>query len=239
VSTGSGLLYVAMQPEGYRVRSAESVLLDNDSNQLSFAATSSGRDLWVETLSKGSPQLVQISPAASCRIDNAETPALSGEATLAFVREDNGRGSLWTFDLHRCGNLDNAAAVRLTAPGFDVRTVSPAAHDALLISAVYQHREAVFTVVPGKSPQLLAESDGPLDSPALSPDGRMLAVRELISGRWQLKLVDLSSSTWEQLTRGDCNAYTPSWEGNSILFYATDCMRGLGLTALTSVELDR
>jgi hypothetical protein len=41
------------------------------------------------------------------------------------------------------------------------------------------------------------------------------------------------------LTANDCNAYQPTWRTSSQILYATDCGRGLGLTALASAELSR
>jgi WD40-like Beta Propeller Repeat len=244
VSTDTGLMYVAMEPDGYRIQRTELGLPNTTSDQLSFATTPSGRDIWVESNSGGMSRLAQIVPArnetTNCQIDHAETPALSDDGSLlAFVREDQGRGSLWTRDLRHCRDSENGGPQRVTAPPFDVRTVSATVNHTFLIGAVYQGQERVFIVASGKSPQLLAEARGQLDSPALSPDGKALAVRELIAERWQLMLLNLSSRRWEQLTHGDCNAYTPSWKNDRTLLYATDCMRGLGLTALTSLELDR
>ena len=107
------------------------------------------------------------------------------------------------------------------------------------MSAIDQGKERIFGVSRDTAPQLLAEANGPLNSPALSPDGRLLAVRELISHRWQLVSFDLSSHAWKRLTHGDCNAYTPSWQDNHALLYATDCRRGMGLTALAPLKIDR
>ena len=238
VDTRSEIFYVAMLSNGYRVRSTRSSIPDEGAHQLSFAVAHSGRSIWIETISKGIPQVRGNSPVGTCRIENAETPALSGEMLLAFLREDRGRGSLWTLDLRRCSYPDSATPVRLTPPEFDVRTICPAPHDALLISAFYQGRESVFTILPGESPQLLAEANHRLESPAISPDGKILAIRELIAERWQLELFEISSRTWKQLTRSDCNAYTPSWKDDRTLLYATDCMRGLGLTTMTSIGLE-
>jgi hypothetical protein len=244
VSTDPGLIYVAMQPDGYRVRSTEVAFPFGGSNQLSFAASPTGGAVWVETVAEGGSRLAPIGSgangAAHCRIVNAESPALSDDgANLAFVREDHGRGSLWAFDLKRCRDSGQAMPVRLTPAMFDVRTLSATADRAFLISAVYKRKERVFTVAPGGPPQLLAEFGGPLDAPSLSPDGKVLAVRQLVAERWQLMLLDLQSRTWKQLTHADCNAYTPSWKDNRTLLYATDCMRGMGLTTLASLEVDR
>lgn len=240
VTTDAGLFYVVMASDGYRVRNSETPLPDSSSDQLSFAASSAGRDVWIETISNQVPRLAPIASGPNCAINDAATPALSEDKSIvAFVREDHGHGSLWALDLRHCDDLDKALPVRMTPPAFDVRAVSAAANHTFLISAVYQDQERVFTVAPGEDPKLMAEANSALDSPALSPDGKVLAVRELVAQRWQLMLLDLSSRSWEQLTRADCNAYTPSWKDNRTLLYATDCMRGVGLATLASLELDR
>jgi Tol biopolymer transport system component len=137
-----------------------------------------------------------------------------------------------------------AAPERITSSAFDVRTIAAGLDGSFIMSAVHQGKERIYKVSPGgvspgTEPRLLAESDGPLNSPALSPDGRLLVVRKLVSHRWQLASLDLSSRVWKQLTYGDCNAYTPSWQDSRTLLYATDCMRGMGLTALASLKIDR
>jgi WD40 repeat protein len=171
----------------------------------------------------------------ACQINNGESPALSGDGTrLGFLREDRGRGSLWMTDLLDCG-----PGTKITPPSFDVRTLAAGPNNSFVMSAVYQGKERVFTVSPGAAPQLLAEAEGPLNSPAWSPDGRVLVVRELVSHRWQLASLDLSSRVWKQLTHGDCNAFTPSWKDDDRLLYATDCMRGMGLMGLASLTVER
>jgi hypothetical protein len=112
---------------------------------------------------------------------------------------------------------------------FDVRTLSAGPSGNLFFSAVYQERERIFELLPGESLKLVASD---LDSPSPSPSGAVIAARKLIAGRWQLVSFDLSSGTEKQLTFADCNAYTPSWKDANTLLYATDCARGLGLTAL-------
>jgi hypothetical protein len=41
----------------------------------------------------------------------------------------------------------------------------------------------------------------------------------------------------QQLTHASCNAISPSWEGPGTLLYATDCGRGLGLSAIARMTL--
>ena len=243
VSTSTGLLYVAMEPSGYLVRGAQMPSPAADSNQLSFAANASGQDIWVETVENGSSQVARIAGmngSTNCRIDNAETPALAFDGTrIAFLREELGRGSLWVDEVSHCNDPDRAEPVRITGSPFDVRTVSATINGRFLISAVYQGLEQVFTIAPGESPQLLAEADTPLDAPSLSGDGETLIVRKLIAERWQLMSLELRSGRWKQLTYGDCNAYTPSWQDDHTVLFATDCLRGLGLTSVASLEVNR
>ncbi|MBV8674475.1 MAG: PD40 domain-containing protein, partial [Acidobacteriaceae bacterium] len=202
--------------------------------------TRAGNAIWIETASEGVPRSARITSSPNCAIDNAETPSLSADGSiLAFVREDHGRGSLWVVDTRRCNDPATVHPVRITPPEFDVRSMSPGANNTFLISSVYGGLERVFAVKPGESPRLLAEAGAPLDSPSLSPDGKAIALRELIAERWQLMLLNLSSRTWKQLTYGDCNAYTPSWQDNRTLLYATDCMRGIGFSTLASLQVDR
>jgi hypothetical protein len=79
---------------------------------------------------------------------------------------------------------------------------------------------------------------GNIASFALSLDERLLAFTRLEHNRWQLGYVDLATRRETILTSGDCNAYTPGWTGPRTIAYATDCDRGLGLTALASIHLD-
>jgi Glycosyltransferase family 87 len=245
-ASDGGLLYVAMLRDGYRVRNAETPLADvypepdPAADQLSFAASRpTNNELWIESASEKGSQLIHVIPgklAQTCEITNGEHPVLSSDKRhLAFLREDRGRGSLWTVGLRDC----ETAAEKITPPAFDVRTLAAGPEGSFVISAVHQGRERIYEVSPGAEPRLLAETNGPLSSPALSDDGKLLVVRERVSYRWQLASLDLSSHVWKQLTYGDCNAYTPAWQGNGTVLYATDCMRGMGLTSLTSLNIDR
>ncbi len=249
VATDAGVAYLAMLRRGYRVLSTNEASFVNNqaprsADELSFATTRSGKDVWIEEASAVGSRIVHVvekSQTPSVAIDDAETPALSGdESLLAFVREDHGHGSLWIIDLRKwSGPGSSNAPVKVTSESFDVRSVAAGAGNTFLVSAVSRGRESIFVAEDGLPPQLLAQGNGPLDSPAISPDGKVLAVRELIAERWQLVSLDLSSHMWKQLTHGDCNAYTPSWKDDHTLLYATDCMRGMGLATLASLTVDR
>lgn len=244
VSTVDGFQYVAMRQDGYRVLRDDGAGPDvisrrePDGDELSFAASGSGQATWVEVASVSGSRLIDVDSdgrMSAREIDDAEAPALSrDDSVLGFVREDRGRGSLWTINLR-----EGTVPMRITLPAYDVRSVAAGPGGMFLMSAVYQGRERIFTVSPGAIPQLMIGGDEALDSPAISPDGTMLVVRKLMLHRWQLMSFDLSSRGWRQLTHGDCNAYTPSWKDRDTLLYATDCMRGVGLTSLATMRVDR
>jgi hypothetical protein len=92
-------------------------------------------------------------------------------------------------------------------------------------------------MIPGEKPRLFLFTDEDVDSPAVSPDGRLVAFRKLVHNRWQLAYVDVATGHEGMLTFGDCNVYSPGWVGPLSLAYATDCGRGLGLSALALVEI--
>jgi len=74
----------------------------------------------------------------------------------------------------------------------------------------------------------------------VSPDGRWLAYAELDHGNWQLWLLALPGGERRRLTNADCNAISPAWRPDSkTLIYATDCGRGVALTALAELQLNR
>jgi hypothetical protein len=249
ISSRDALLYVAMLRNGYRILrdgTSYSLNLQGDTytpDQLSFATNRLDGDAWIEEASEGGSRLIHFAAGVpdpgACPISDAESPALSADGSrLAFLREDHGHGSLWMIDRKNCAaNQGAVSPVRLTSAAYDVRTLGAGPSGTFLISAIEKGRERIYTVSPQHSMQLLIDDDGAPNSPAVSPSGKLLAMRKLVSGRWQLVLVDLSSGKRTQLTSGDCSAYTPSWKDNNTLLYATDCMRGLGLTTIASLKI--
>jgi hypothetical protein len=247
VQTKAGLLYVAMNHEYRILRDGKPLSepgMDRSfaSDQLSFTASQSGEDIWLELASGATSRVVRVAPEnadrAACEIDDAESPALSPDGSqLAFLREERGIGSLWLFDPKSCdtgGKREDP--VRITSPALDVRATAAGPADSWLFSAVSQGRKKIYTVSRDHSPQLLIDVKTDLDSPSVAPAGKRIVVRKEIAGRWQLVTFDLSpelqAHTGEQLTFGDCNAYTPSWKDDTTVIYATDCARGMGLSTL-------
>ncbi|MBB6146609.1 hypothetical protein HNQ77_004588 [Silvibacterium bohemicum] len=251
-AASGSILYVAMRSNGYEILRDGSplALRQNDAtlsnDELSFAASSDGRDIWVEETSVEGSRLARTSsanPAAgSCTVEDAEDGALSADgATLAFLREKRGQGSLWIFATRSC---DGATATpgkpqRLTPAEWDVRTLSAAPGGGWLLSAVTPQthgRESLFQISADGSPRLLAQESSDFDSPAVSPDGSRLILRRMIAGRWQLVVFEPASGKNRQLTFSDCNACTPTWKDEETLLYATDCERGMGMTGLAEMH---
>ncbi len=121
---------------------------------------------------------------------------------------------------------------RIVEHPYDVRDVTFASSGWMMFAARVNGRISIFNMIPGEKPRLFLSPDEDVDSPAVSPDERLVAFRKLVHGRWQLAYVDVATGHERMLTFGDCNAYSPAWIGPLKIAYATDCGRGLGLSAL-------
>lgn len=245
-----GYLSVAMLPEGYRVldqkggaiASRSSIAkLARFSDQLSYAITPDHSVLLEIADSSGSRIL--RADDNSIITQDSESPAVSPDgATLAFLREPKGRGRLWIAHMHTAPSGGARTSldppVRVTSDDYDVRSVSFMRSGALLFLARRNGEFSLYSVQPGSSPALVF---GPREmaSFAVSPDEDGIAFTELIRNRWQLAALDTHSGRVTVLTRTDCNAYTPAWLNSTTIIYATDCGRGMGLSALAQVEVPR
>ena len=171
-------------------------------------------------------------------IADAEAPAISaGGASVAFIREVKGRGSLWFLRLGQpVGGLHDTSVEIVNVP-YDVRDVSFAPSGRILFAAKAEGHLSIFSVVPGSEPKVFLSEDGDVDSPAVSSDERFVAFRKLVDSRWQLGYIEVANGREQMLTSGDCNAYSPEWADPETIEYATDCGRGLGLSALASIRI--
>ena len=173
-------------------------------------------------------------------ISDGESPVLSRDGRrLGFVREIHGRGSLWMADLSQNGDARDAVNAQMLLPdSFDVRGAAFMPRGDIVLMARRAGKNQLFTLRPGGVPAgYLGETHDVL-SPSISEDGTKLVVAELIHDRWQLVRIALANGDRKQLTFADCNAYAPAWRDEHTVVYATDCGRGMGLTALAYVAVD-
>ena len=77
----------------------------------------------------------------------------------------------------------------------------------------------------------------PARYPSISPDGKRIAFSRRDHGSWHLVVRELTNGVERRITHGSCNAISPSWQSAQTLLYATDCGRGVGLSAIARVSL--
>jgi hypothetical protein len=232
------ILFVGMRPEAYEVLNQKDEVVAplpsgaTPVDQLSFTAT--GESLLVEIADATGSRVVRSSDAITLAND-AESPAVSRDGlTLAYIREVKGRGYLRTSELsppHR--------DLQLTDESYDVRQASFLGSERLVVAAKHNEHISLFIVSPGQQFSPFFSAAGDIGGFAISPDDRLIAFTELVRSRWQLAVLEMQSGRVTTLTAIDCNAFRPTWSSATEILYATDCGRGLGLTALARAELPR
>ena len=159
-----------------------------------------------------------------------------------FVREVRGRGSLWMKDLNAHNILESAGAIEreVVTADYDVLEAGFAGDAAgIIFAAQPRGGPALFRV--GRESSAIAQISSGSGSryPAGSPDGLQIAYSRLRHGNWQIWVKRQDSAVERQLTEGECNSISPAWTQDSKeLIYATDCGRGVGLTALARMPVN-
>ena len=229
--TDTELRYISFTQSGYHLVTTDedSTSVDPSGNDdLSFTGNSG--HIWVEQALVPRSQVVEGREPLRVVLDDAREPMLSAdEQSLAFVRDDHGRGRLM---VRRAFQSDAASESALTPSSLNI-------YEASFVS----EREYVFSAVDdGQPPQIYltdaAHSNAPLALgesryPALSPDGRWLAYSHLQHGVWNLWLRDQRTAETRRIADVPCNQIQPTWEDDSrTLLYGTDCGRSLWFTAV-------
>ncbi len=164
-----------------------------------------------------------------------QQPSMSPDGEwVAFIREERGVSSAWLLKLS-----SSASPRRVYTTQRSLFEVTVGKDGDLIIAEGEVTSPRLLSVDHmNNAIQPLSEITGAVRFPALSPDGNQLAFSRRSLGSWHLYVRDLSSGTEQQLTRGSCNAVSPSWQNARTLLYATDCGRGLGLSAIASASLE-
>jgi hypothetical protein len=163
-----------------------------------------------------------------------QEPALSPNGKwLAFIREGQGGNTVWLLP------TDSAAdpQMLLSAPyhPIDVSVTS----EGDVIASVGEPSDPYLVLVRRLTQEatLLPGFPQPARYPSISPDGERVAFSRREHGSWHLVVRKLTNGVERQLTHGSCNAISPSWQDAQTLLYATDCGRGVELSALASVSV--
>jgi hypothetical protein len=240
VSTEEGIVFTEMQPRRY-----EAVLLKETTfrqipisgDALSIAGAGTIPALYSELT--GHQSFITRLPIEEPRsaietLTEGQEPALSANGKwLAFVREEQGQSSGWllatdskNLPLMVLPSSYHALDVTVTSDG-DVIAAAGRTSDPHLFVVRHRTREVVE----------LTKFPHPARYPSVSPDGNRLAFSRRDHGFWHLVIREFASGREQQLTHASCNAVSPSWENSSMLLYATDCGRGVGLSAIARIAL--
>jgi len=201
---------------------------------------------WAEMITKGKSRIVRFNPRLpvngaadfEVEVEDAEQPVASADGEwLLFIREVQGRNSLW---LRHLGN-PGAGDRQIAEANYDVREAAFFPDDRIAFSSRHNGRFRLFAVDTDSGG--IKEMPAPGCSaryPAASGDGEWLAFSCEQTGTWQLHAMNLRTRSQTQLTDADCNSVSPAWTSDSkSLIYASDCGRGLGLTALAKLSVVR
>lgn len=183
-------------------------------------------------------KIVRSSVAASGQsldfIAEGQNPVMSSDGMwLLFTQTEGSTNSVW---LAAADSVAPPSLVLRTTenimdvtfgPGENVIAAAGAVGDPYLV--VVNRARGTIEPMPGVA--------RPARYPSLSPGGTRLAFSRREAGSWQLVVRNLVTGRDHQLTSAPCNATLPSWQDDRTILYATDCGRGLGLTALARVAL--
>jgi Tol biopolymer transport system component len=176
-------------------------------------------------------QIVEIGNPSRVVINDAREPMLSADGqSLAFVRDDRGRGRLMVRTAFQSTATNQAA---LTPSSLNIYEASFLSKNEYAFSAVEgRHPPQIFLTDAAhlNTPLALGESR----YPALSTDGRWMAYSRLDRGVWNLWLRNQRTGLTRRIADEPCNQIQPAWEGDSkTLLYSTDCGRNLWFTAVS------
>jgi Glycosyltransferase family 87/WD40-like Beta Propeller Repeat len=220
--------FVALLSDGYHlaVDRLGAVQFSSTSHDDYLAVTAANGERWVEQTGHESTIIPSLEERGHIR--QAESPVASLDGRwLAFLRENRGRARIWIHDQEQPAQADKP----LTPPALNVFEMSFLPKGELVFSAESAGRPSLFITDQEGSIRSLGMDDARY--PSVSPDGHWLAYSELQGGNWNLWLRNLGDGETLRLTHAACNTIEPAWTADSqTVVYASDCGRGLWLTAL-------
>lgn len=202
---------------------------------------------WAELATNTGSRIVRFSTAAplhslsevTVEVKGAEQPVVSSDGgLLAFMREVGGRNSLWTRQLK---GQPRSPDRQIAGPDYDVREASFFPDHRVIFSSRRDGRFRLYVTNPlSATVEEMSPPNCSARYPAISRDGKWMAFSCELDGTWQLQALNFETGKQFQFTDGDCNCISPAWTLDSkSLIYATDCGRGLGMTALAKLSAFR
>ena len=248
-----GITASVMTVGGYTLRRAEGSqvweLPRRDGDWLHPASAPASNSLWAERATSNGSQVMRFAdepqlethPTAFPEIGDAEEPIVSFDGKLiAFFREDRGRNALWIQSEQSNAARPSTDSHRMVGKEFDPREAAFLSDERIIFSSKRSGKFALYTVTSSGAIEQIEKPACSARYPAGSPDGKWIAFSCEERGNWQLHALNMNDSHDVQLTTGECNSITPAWAADSkSLIYATDCGRGVGLTALAEVTVPR
>jgi len=249
----AGAFVTTMTPAHYTVRRLQNGtatdLVESSSDFFHAAAADNTNSVWAEQATPDGSRVLRftVNPSGQAHIEateaaDAQEPAVSRDGQLlAFLRPIKGRNSLW---VRRIGatSLTGGAAQLFEVAGeeYDVHEAAFLSDHRLIFSSKVTGSFGLYIAAKPEEKRVIEKLDVPGCSaryPAVSPDGRWLAL-SCETGAAQIHVKELYGTRDLQVTFGDCNSISPAWTADSkSLVYASDCGRGLGLSALVQVTV--
>lgn len=231
IATGWTTHYVALMQGSYHLVAAGNTTWVDSSLGDDLSASVGRSQSLVEKARSQVSDIVDLRDPLKTHLQDGRNPMLSNDGqSLAFVRDDHGRGRLMVRQAFQSGGSSDVA---LTPPSINV-------YEATFIS---QSNYAFSGVANGGPAEIyltdMSHSNAPLELgesryPALSPDGRWMAYSRQERGSWNLWIRDQQTGLNRRVADVPCNQIEPSWEDDSkTLVYSTDCGRSLWFTAVS------
>jgi hypothetical protein len=168
-------------------------------------------------------------------VTEGQEPALSPNGKwLVFIRETGEGRAAWLLPTDSTATTPQMLLPAAYHP-IDVSVTS----EGDVIASVGKVSNPHLVLVPRLTQQvtLLPGLPEPARYPSISPDGKRIAFSRRDHGSWHLAVRELTNGVERQITHGSCNAISPFWQNAQSLLYATDCGRGVGLSAIARVSL--
>jgi hypothetical protein len=248
-----GILFTTMTPTGYTIRRQqnEAVMELAEIGEDWFHASAADETdvAWAEQSTRDGSRVVRLAldsagHATKVAIDeeNAQEPIVSRDGQfLAFLRSANGRNSLWVREIGATGGIREPGEAReIAGEDYDVHEATFLPDHRMIFSAKKNGKFAFYVARHSGGVEELRNPICSARYPAISPDGQWIAFSCELGESAEIHVTDLDGNHDKQLTSGDCNSISPAWTTDSKhLVYATDCGRGLGLTALANLTVFR